>query len=159
MRCNGAALSPYLRACVLACLRAGWPQTRILKAYPVGPGNVLRLSKENRRKLLKARTRAKIHGGTARTNPRAAVARKERAAVLQRRFLINCKTVQAFRRAIGDTEDRRHWTKLSGEQIERATAMLRDGEKWLYVAGACGVSLTTLQKHVAYRKKGESDHA
>jgi transposase len=153
VRCNGTALSPFLRALVIACLRAGWTQERILEKYPVGPGVVLRLSKEIGASYLKPRGRGRRLSAELKQTILAAVQAKRRAADLQREFQIDYDTVQAFRYSIGDTEDRRHWQKLSREQIEQAVSMLRAGEKWLAVASELGVSLATLQKHVAYRKR------
>lgn len=157
VRCNGRTLSPFLRALVLACLRNGWPQRRILQKYPVGPGVVLRLSKEISASTLKPCGRGRRLSGEVKDAILANVKMKRRSTDLQRKFRIDYGTVQTFRRSLGDFEDRRHWKKLSQEQIERATAMLRRGEKWRAVASAFDVSLATLQKRVTFRKRKNSD--
>jgi len=143
-----------LRHAVIARLRGGWSQRQIRETLPVRIGLIMRLSKEVGAAYLKRRGRGRRFTPELRAAIRAAVKAGKRSSELQREFSIDYDTTIQFRRELGDREDRRHWMKLSPEQVEQATHMLQQGKKWRTVAETFNVALATLQKRVGYRKRG-----
>jgi hypothetical protein len=143
-----------LKLAVITRLRAGWSQRQIRTTLPVRIGVIMQLSKKIGGAYVKRRGRGRRFTPDLRAQINAAVRAGRRSADIQREFSIDYDTVHAIRRSLGDFENRRHWTKLSAVQIEQATEALRRGERWLAVAKAFGVALATLQRAVAYRKRG-----
>ncbi|SRR5260370_13051248 len=144
-----------LRLAVITRLRAGWSQRRIRNTLPVPIGIILRLSKEiGGAAYLKRRGRGRRFTASLKDQIRAAVQAGKRSCELQREFGIDYDTTIQFRRELGDFENRRHRTKLSPAQVEQATQALQRGEKWCAVADNFHVALATLQRAVAYRKRG-----
>ena len=141
-----------LRNAVIVRLRAGWSQRQIRETLPVRIGVIMKLGKETGAAFLKKRGRGRRFTPALREAIRAAVMAGKRSSQLQQEFNIDYDTTIQFRREIGDFENRRHWKKMSREQIEQATEALKRGEKWLAVAMTFNVALATLQRHITYRK-------
>ena len=151
-RCNGCALSDELRAEVIALLKAGWPQTRIVRRVPVGPGIVLGLSKEIGAAYLKPRGRGRRFSAELTEKIIAGILSGKRNVDLQREFQMDDITVRKFRRSIGDYTNRRQLKKLSTEQIEQAVQLVKAGGAWRDVARVFGVVASTPLKHTKFRK-------
>jgi hypothetical protein len=150
---RNSEISSKLKSEVCRLLREGWPHSRIRAALPVGYRCVLELSKQMGAPFLKLHGRGRRFTPALREQIRAAVQSSRRSADIQREFQVDYDTVMLFRHQLGDFEDRRHWKKMSPEQIEEATQALRTGRRWRSVALDCGVSLATLQRWVIYRKR------
>ena len=142
-----------LKLAVITRLRGGWSQRRIHETLPVRIGLIMKLSKETGAAYLKRRGRGRRFTPELRAAICAAVRAGKRSSELQKEFSIDYDTVTQFRRELGDFEDRRHWMKLSPEQIEQATQMLQRGDGWRTVATHFNVALATLQRAVMYRKR------
>jgi transposase-like protein len=81
--------------------------------------------------------------------------RKMRISEIARQFGVTVDTIYEYRQKLGDRENRKHWRKLTPEQVAFAKAALARGEKWESVAQDLGVSTRTLLKTVRYRKHGD----
>lgn len=155
-RVRETQVSDLLKLQVIQLLRLGWSQKRIRNTLHVGvgPGIIMKLSKKIGAAFLKQRGRGRRFTPEMKQRIRDAVKAGKRSAAIQREFQIDYDTTILFRREFGDFEDRRHWTKLSSQQIARAREALMRGEKWRSVAIDSGVALATLQRHVTFRKRG-----
>ena len=154
-KCNGRALPLELRNEIIALLRAGWSQKKILKKYRVGPGAVLRLSKEIHASFLKKGGRGRRFSQETWKQILAAVKTARTSREVERRFRIDYATVLKARREVGDHENRRLRLKITHAQIQQAEELLRGGESWRSTARLVGVGMTTLLKHAKYRKHGD----
>jgi hypothetical protein len=146
-------ISSALKKEICRLLRAGWSHSRIRAALPVGYPLILQLSKELGAPYLKQSGRGRRFTASLREQIRAAVQSGRRSADIEREFQIDYDTVLLFRRELGDFEDRRHWKKMSSEQIDQATEALKNGRRWRDVASDFNVTPTTLQRWVTYRKR------
>ena len=154
-RCNGRALSPELRTEIISVLRAGWSQRRILERYPVGPGAVLKLSKQVGASFLKPGGRGRRFAPETWQRIVAAVKSGRASCDIQREFTIDYGTTRKIRRQLGDFANRRKRLKITAPQIVQAEALLRAGETWRNAAHAVGLSPTTIIKHCKFRKRAE----
>ena len=157
VRGQPATITPELRAAILHLLRLNWSQKRVAATLHVGllivrrcaiPAHASTWKRGRGRRFSVEQWQAII----------AAVKAGRRSADIERAFRCDWHTVTKIRHSLGDFENRRHWTKLSPEQVEQAAAQVGAGARWRDVAAQLGVSPTTLLRWCRYRKRASFRH-
>jgi hypothetical protein len=148
------AVSDSLRKRVARLMQAGWSKKKIREFLPVSWSLLGRIAREVHPAIYK-RSMGRRFSSEFREKLCAAIAEGKSPVVIKRELGICYPTIRKYRCAVGDFGNRAIRRKLTPEQLEQATAMLKAGEKWRVVASKFGVGTTRLLVRLRYRKRDD----